>query len=839
MSGLPKKIFSTTVLFGSIFHNVMAKEQSYQARLEVAATVGTERQYGELDILIPLYQNENTLYFLNGRGIWGDQDSKEGNFGLGLRHLFNSDYLIGTYGFFDRRKTRFDNYFNQFTIGAELITKKWEIRANGYFPESSEKSTNISAGTESFLTGNGLFSPGTRTERALRGFDAELGVTIRGFSGLRLYAGGFNFSGGLAKNISGPRGRFEWVMSDNISDLWPVRISLNGFIQNDNIRGTTASAELRFRINFGGAGRYRKQPYLKKRMTGRVRRDVDIITGLSGATPIALLPQETGIWYVNNSSNNGDGSFEQPFSSLKEAESASDADDIIYVYRGDGTSKGQDKGIILKEGQQLFGNGVDFVLGGKVYIAAGDRPVLSNRNINPNAPILTDPDTNQSYSAQDNAVIEAHNNVIIEGLSLKGEELSSYGIRALDKSNITIRNVDISGLLLPAPGLSNGGGSFGLVLTIVGAPLYRPDYSWNHTLKSFPAPVISSRNVVGIELKNSDSFTTATNIHISNVNIHDNSGTAIRLNITSGQSGNRIDILDSVFDNNLSDVQSYLTGNASGKFLSQGNIYASGAHIEARDSNNAAAWDIQFSHDSFMGNNLSLISDNSAVQWTINNNELNGTRLLFIARNSSNNKLDLTYNMISGRETEIGILNSQNTEVSLHRNFWLDSTANGVSLINFNSTDTALSSANNHFQASFGNGLEIYNQKDASLTLTMSNDSFFNIGAEALELDNFENSQFTATLTETTFEGSGREAIEAENEGTSSFTLSLNSNSFTNNSGSSLRGYSANTASFTLNQTANSFTSDNMPDIKFGNQIPGGLCFDVISTCSAIQNIQN
>ncbi|MBL4800656.1 MAG: hypothetical protein JKY45_02110 [Emcibacter sp.] len=134
-------------------------------------------------------------------------------------------------------------------------------------------------------------------------------------------------------------------------------------IQDDNIRGTTASAELRLQLNFGGQANYRKHSYLEKRMTGRVQRDVDVMTGFSGAPPIPLLPNATNIWYVQNNNNHaGDGSFEHPFSSLKDAENAATENDVIYIYYGNGTSMGQNKGIVLKEGQQLIGNGVDLIL---------------------------------------------------------------------------------------------------------------------------------------------------------------------------------------------------------------------------------------------------------------------------------------------------------------------------------------------------------------------------------------------------------------------------------------------------------------------------------------------
>lgn len=59
-------------------------------------------------------------------------------------------------------------------------------------------------------------------------------------------------------------------------------------------------------------------------------------------------------WFVNNSAAAGDGSQGSPFTTLKAAETASSNGDIIFVFAGDGTSAGQNEGIVLKPNQQLL-----------------------------------------------------------------------------------------------------------------------------------------------------------------------------------------------------------------------------------------------------------------------------------------------------------------------------------------------------------------------------------------------------------------------------------------------------------------------------------------------------
>jgi hypothetical protein len=63
------------------------------------------------------------------------------------------------------------------------------------------------------------------------------------------------------------------------------------------------------------------------------------------------------VWFVNNTSSS-DGTFESPFSTLLAAQNASGANDMIYVFPGNGTSSGMNQGITLKNGQMLFGSAI-------------------------------------------------------------------------------------------------------------------------------------------------------------------------------------------------------------------------------------------------------------------------------------------------------------------------------------------------------------------------------------------------------------------------------------------------------------------------------------------------
>ncbi len=90
------------------------------------------------------------------------------------------------------------------------------------------------------------------------------------------------------------------------------------------------------------------------------------------------------IIFVNNMNTQiGDGSFDNPYSTLKAAENGSKNNDIIYVYRGDGTQRGMDRGIILKDSQHLLGSNHSYEFAtkfGTFYLPATTReaPVIGN-----------------------------------------------------------------------------------------------------------------------------------------------------------------------------------------------------------------------------------------------------------------------------------------------------------------------------------------------------------------------------------------------------------------------------------------------------------------------------
>ena len=99
------------------------------------------------------------------------------------------------------------------------------------------------------------------------------------------------------------------------------------------------------------------------------------------------------VWYVKNNGAAGNGQSQSPFNTLAAAQTASTAGDIIYVYNGDGTTTGHTAGIVLKNNQQLIGEGVALVVNTVTLVPAGTKPQITNLTAASDAVTLADGNT--------------------------------------------------------------------------------------------------------------------------------------------------------------------------------------------------------------------------------------------------------------------------------------------------------------------------------------------------------------------------------------------------------------------------------------------------------------
>jgi hypothetical protein len=102
------------------------------------------------------------------------------------------------------------------------------------------------------------------------------------------------------------------------------------------------------------------------------------VAAVNSAAATVTLNLTGRVWYVKNNGGGSNGQSQSPFTTLAAAAGASTANDIIFVYNGDGTNSGQDAGIALKNGQQLLGEINGLTVNAQTLVAAGSRPTIGN-----------------------------------------------------------------------------------------------------------------------------------------------------------------------------------------------------------------------------------------------------------------------------------------------------------------------------------------------------------------------------------------------------------------------------------------------------------------------------
>jgi hypothetical protein len=216
--------------------------------------VSDEDVSASFDTIFPIAVPANGLLFLNPKLTTGDELDPRVSLGLGYRHLFEgSQIIVGANLFYDNFDSVHGNRINQIGVGAEVLTRWVDFRANLYLPEQNrhridEKQTvDISRTSSSSsqalgprVTGQDLRFQGynilqsttglnetqttinlretettrfwERYEAGMRGADAEIGFLVPGvdrYADVRLFGGYYYFNNDFGGDIEGFKGRLE------------------------------------------------------------------------------------------------------------------------------------------------------------------------------------------------------------------------------------------------------------------------------------------------------------------------------------------------------------------------------------------------------------------------------------------------------------------------------------------------------------------------------------------------------------------------------------------------------------------------------------------------------
>lgn len=254
----------------------------YRAYFDFSGAAGSHRETGQGLLFIPLAQDAESIFFADLRGNIFDNSSAEGNFGLAYRRMVNDQWIAGMYGFFDVRRSQYDNIFKQGSFGVELLSIEWDFRVNGYVPTLKQK--RVDSLNTAYLSGTSIVVQGGE-ERAYWGTDFEIGRLLKTFdewdidAELRGYVGGYYFDNSAPgfKEMGGTRLRTEFRMFDLPFLGNGSRVVLAGQYQYDELRGSQGTGMVTVRVPLPGNGDSQRLNRFQRRMVTPIVRDIDIV----------------------------------------------------------------------------------------------------------------------------------------------------------------------------------------------------------------------------------------------------------------------------------------------------------------------------------------------------------------------------------------------------------------------------------------------------------------------------------------------------------------------------------------------------------------------------------
>jgi flagellin len=504
--------------------------------------------YGQIEGFIPMWQAPDSILFADVRGFNQAQGQIDGNFGLGIRNIVGDDkdggaFLWGLYGFYDVFHSTEKNIFHQLTFGGELKTDAWVADANVYLPvgttmqnapslDASETRASQIAGYKNVWYRDGI-------EKAMTGFDAEMGLHIAYVPQLTAYLGGYYYQAPDMPNILGPRLRlnYDWVnpfgLGENWRNVFP-QLSFQGQLQDDKQRGAQWYVGAVLRIGIGS------QPEmfaggLTKDMTDDVQRQYNVVT-TEKMLPWQELTKADGtaenIWVVSS---------ETAWTNAQ-ADAMRKGADIIWLQ----TNLNDINNFTLANNQTLMAGTYNFSADGRSFsIASADQSAVSIKQA-----------ANQTGAAVTDPFITLGQNDTIEGLNISvANPLTNVAIGNINGAsvgNLNLLDNTINGAVI----LNVNDGSKNSNITVIGNT-FNSQYIGNDPTN--PPSAINPTGALAITAGANTTITVST-ISDNTFNVSGNYTSGI-LNEVNGNGG-QINYLGSISDNQMNIIG--ISGDAAG-----------------------------------------------------------------------------------------------------------------------------------------------------------------------------------------------------------------------------------------------------------------------------------
>lgn len=295
--------------------------------------------------------------FVDLRGHVFNDGRFAANAGAGLRTLWDCR-VYGMNVYYDYRQGHHKGY-NQIALGLETLGNLWDLRINGYLPVGGKLSHPYHVEFDGFQ-GNSIYVK-QKFEYSMKGIDSEIGFHIGKVSDIefQIATGPYYFKGPIKSGAIGGKIR-ALVQYKNM-------VALEIIDSYDSVFHNNFQGQVTFTFPFGP--KMKPAPkghkihscssaeHLLARMVQNVPRQEIVVLN----TAHKRRATSDFVVFVDNLSHSA-GTFEEPYSTLSDAQNASNSGDIIYVFPGDGTSTGMNGGIVLKNNQKLWGSGVSHAL---------------------------------------------------------------------------------------------------------------------------------------------------------------------------------------------------------------------------------------------------------------------------------------------------------------------------------------------------------------------------------------------------------------------------------------------------------------------------------------------
>lgn len=434
----------------------------------------------------PTPQQVSFLPFLDLRGHVFDNGRFAANAGIGIRALANC-WLYGMNVYYDYRNTKHQP-FHQIAAGLEALGARWDFRLNGYLPVGSklssryDKTLHVSDGTFDAFSGNYLLISQTVTKKwkkeyAMKGLDAEAAFHFLKYKNFDLYAAAgpyyYNYKN---KQAIGGQARIGAQIYEYLS-LELINSYDSRF--HENFQG-----QIGVNIPFGPRkknqklNRCKNTSLLSERFVQDVKRQEIIVVDrfkkrkVTDVVSIAIDPLTGNPYFfvfVDNTSSSL-GTFNSPYPTFALAEANSKPGDIIYVFPGNGTTKGMDSGIALQADQNLWGSGISHSLEttvGDILIPpqSSSSPTITNTDLDTDGNAITLSNNNDisgfTIASTLNDAIFGTDSQNLNVSFCTFENISTYPIEASFPGNASISVMNnqflgnANGILLTLAGTTN------------------------------------------------------------------------------------------------------------------------------------------------------------------------------------------------------------------------------------------------------------------------------------------------------------------------------------------------------------------------------------------------